>query len=56
MPEVTLKMTPDALNMIVQALSDSVNFRQQQMAILINSLQAQAASQVQPVAVTGPSA
>jgi hypothetical protein len=49
MQEVTLKLTLDALNMILQALNDSVAYRQQSIAILMSSLQSQANSQIQPV-------
>lgn len=49
MPEVTLKVTPEVLNLILQSLQDSVQHRQQQVAILMSSLQAQASSQIQPV-------
>jgi len=52
MPEVTIKLTPDALNAVCQALNDSVIYRQQATAILISSLQSQAQAQIQPVAVS----
>jgi hypothetical protein len=52
MQEVTIKLTPDALNVILQALNHSVLFQQQNTAMLINSLQSQANAQIQPVVTT----
>ncbi len=50
MQEITLKLTLDTLNLILQALNDSVALRQQNTSILMSSLQSQANSQLQPVA------
>lgn len=56
MQEVTIKLTTEALNVILQALADSVNYRQQNTTMLISSLQGQANSQVQPVSSSVPQA
>ncbi len=49
MQEITLKITLDTLNLLLQALQDSVNFRQQNTAILLSNLQSQANSQIQQI-------
>ncbi len=52
MQEVTVRLSKDALNLILQALNDSVIYRQQNTAMLVAGLQGQANSQAQPVAGT----
>lgn len=51
MQEVTLKVSIDVLNLILQALNDSVIYRQQGTSIAISNLQSQANAQLQPVPV-----
>ncbi len=54
MQEVTLKLTVETLNILIQALNDSVAYRQQSTAILMSSLQSQANSQIQQVLPPAP--
>lgn len=54
MQEVTLKLSLDAFNRILQALADSVNYNQQNTSILISSLQGQANSQIQAINIAAP--
>lgn len=54
MQEITIKLSLDAFNRMLQALADSVNFNQQNTSILISSLQGQANAQLQLVVQTPP--
>lgn len=47
MQAITLTVTPDVLNLILQALNDSVVHRQQSIAVLISNIQSQANAQLQ---------
>lgn len=50
MQEITLKVTPEQLNMIQNALNALIMYSQQQAAVLVAGLQSQANAQLQPVA------
>lgn len=49
MPEITLKVTQDQLNMLQAALNAFVIHNQQHAAMLANSLQSQVQSQIAPL-------
>ena len=53
-PEITLKLSVDQFNFILQSLQAGIAWQQQNAAVLIAGLQGQAAAQTQPVNQAAP--